>query len=115
MIQRQPGLSARSPQQWEVYLETQVRAGASSQALVDELNASGYSPAEAQAMVSRAVRAQHNKLGLILGVSVLMFLCGLATLIAPVPSQGRLWIWIGAFACGLIGIVYSLAKLAKTR
>jgi len=109
------GLSARSQQQWEAYLAAQLQAGASGQALVDELAAGGYALAEAQAMVSRTVRARQGKLGATLGCSLLLFLAGLVTLIVPVQSQNKQWFWIGAIICGLTGIVYGIVQLAKTR
>lgn len=109
------GLSARSQQQWEAYLTAQVQAGISGQALVEELVAGGYSPTEAQAMMSGAVRARQGKLGVTLGCSVLLLLGGLSTFLAPVHTQDTRWFWVGAIICGPIGIVYSIVRLAKTR
>lgn len=115
MIPEPSGLSARSQQQWEAYVATQVQVGANGHTLFDKLVAAGYSAAEARAILSRALRARQGKLGGALGCSVVMFLAGLVTLITPVQSQNRQWFWIGAIICGLIGIAYSGVQLGKTR
>ena len=116
MTRAPTGLSARSQQQWEAYLTAQIQAGVNGRdTLVAELAAGGYTPADAQAMVSRAFRTRQNKLGGTLGCGVLLTLAGLTTLFVPLQSQGRAWLWIGAILCGLIGIVYSIVQLAKTR
>jgi hypothetical protein len=115
MIPGPTGVSARSHQQWEAYLADRVQASARDRALVEELVSCGYTPAEAQAMVSRAVGARHGRLAGTLGCSLLLFLAGVATLITPLQSQNRAWLWIGAIICGLTGIVYCLLQFAKTR
>lgn len=115
MTPQPTGLSARSQQQWEAYLAAQMQAGANGHTLVEELVAAGYSPAEAQAMMSRAVRSRQSKLGVTLGCSVLLLLGGLSTFLTPVQTQNARWLWIGAVICGIIGIVYAIAQLAKKR
>lgn len=107
-------LSGRSPRQWQAHVELEIQAGRSGRRLVDEMVGAGYAPSEAQALVSRAVRARNTKLGILLAGSLLFTLMGLAT-IATASQAGRGWLWIGAVVCGLIGTVYAVARLIQAR
>jgi hypothetical protein len=107
-------LSGRSPRQWQAHVELAIQGGKPGRLLVEEMVGGGYAPAEAHAIVSRAVRARNTRLGSLLGCSVLLTLMGIATIVTATEA-GSGWLWIGAVVCGLIGIVYSIARLAQAR
>jgi hypothetical protein len=109
-------LSGRSPRQWQAHIEMEIQAGESGRLLIDEMVTSGYAPADAHAIVSRAVRARQGRLGALLGCSTLAVLVGVGTLLSAIAaSEAPQYIWIGGMACGLVGIVYAIYQLAKSR
>jgi hypothetical protein len=109
-------LSGRSPRQWQAHVEMQIQAGESGRLLIDEMVTSGYAPADAHAIVSKAVRARQGKLGTLLGCSTLAVLFGVGTLLSAIAaSETPQYIWIGGMVCGLVGIVYAISQLAKAR
>ncbi len=113
-MSEQRALSGRTPRQWQAHIEMDIQQGRPGRLLVEEMVGSGFSPAEAHALVSRAVRARNTKLGSLLGCSVLFTLMGIAT-ISTATQTGSGWIWIGAVVCGLVGIGYSISRFIQAR
>jgi hypothetical protein len=112
---------ARSRRQWQAYVETQIGQGRPPAVLMAELTAAGVAPAEAETLLADAIGKRKTRIGVILGVSVLLFLCGLAVTFGTLASAtsssvgGTVYIWFGAVLCGLIGIGYGITQIIKSR
>ena len=112
---------ARSRRQWQAYLEAQVGQGRPPAELMAELITAGVAPAEAETLLADAIGRRQTRIGVVLGVSVLLFLCGLVVTFGTLASAtsssvgGTVYIWFGAVLCGLIGIGYGIAQIIKGR
>ena len=114
--------SGRSWRQWQAHFDIQVRQGRPAQDLLADMTLSGYSQAEAEAIAGDAVRAYRSTLARVLGCSTFLMLGGVlvtcatySTARASGAGGAPYFVWFGAVLCGLIGVAYSIGRLARLR